>query len=68
MDDGAVETEASWSPTGQWHILCYSVTRDVIYYGPVAVLVYDRTANHRIPAALAGDGTVDVPYYREHPV
>ena len=29
--DGAVETDASWSPTGQWHILCYSVTRDVIY-------------------------------------
>ena len=25
-DDAAVETEANWSPTGQWHILCYSVT------------------------------------------
>ena len=30
-DDGAVETEASWSPTGQWYILRYSVTRVVIY-------------------------------------
>ena len=36
-DDVAVETEANWSPTGQWHILCYSVTRCSLFWKKTGV-------------------------------
>ena len=53
MDDGAVETEASWSPTGQWHILCYSVTRCYIL-GPCSGPSVRSHIEPPDPVALTG--------------